>query len=155
MVTEIIVIGGSGERVGKTRLATQLLLRLSAKRRIIALRVCALDEPCEMQIAECPPDCETQDSRLLIAGSVAVVRVTVQRPHFRSGLARGIQAARRLDAGTLMIISTLAGVEMKSPIDSWFVSGDGDWDPTAYLHRNRADHILTSSDVRTSRESGR
>lgn len=107
-----------------------------------------------MHVAVCPPNCVQQDARLLMAGSSAVLRVTVQKSQVRTGLARGIQAARRLNAETLIIVSTLAGVEMKSRIDSWFVSGDGEWDPSAFLHRNRADHILTSKDVRDSSGDG-
>jgi hypothetical protein len=147
----IIVVGGSASNVGKTTLAVSFVRAFSEFESAVAMKVSVRERPCETRVlifgassnAEHRKDCD----RFVEAGAKAVVWVTVQRGQVRSGLAAGLRAARALRPGVLVVESTSAGIELKIPIDSYFIAGEGEWKPWAFLHRNRAHHVLSTADV--------
>lgn len=146
----VVVVGGSASNVGKTTLAAHFVSCSSRRGRVVAMKVSVHEKPTEMRVLVLQPGeaGHRKDSdRFVEAGASAVIWVTVQRPDVRRGLAAGLREARRRRPDTLVVESTSAGIEMRSEIDSYFVAGDGDWKPWAYLHRNRAHHVLTSADV--------
>jgi len=147
----IVVVGGSASNVGKTTLAVQLIGPLAAAGRTVAVKVSVRERPCETRVLLLRRGDEAEHrrdtGRLLAAGAECVVWVTVHRPAVRSGLARGLAAARRLRPANVFIESTSAGIELHRISEAWFVAGAGEWKPWADLHRRRADHVLTTEDV--------
>lgn len=147
----VVVVGGSASNVGKTTLAAALTRAAAAQGRAVAMKVSVREKPCETQVVVFRPGDDSshrKDSeRFIDSGAAAVVWVTVQRARVRKGLAAALRAARALRPDVLVIESTSAGIELKIPIDSYFIAGEGEWKPWAYLHRNRAHHVLTTSDV--------
>ena len=148
---KIVVVGGSASNVGKTTLAVQLIGPLAAAGRTVAVKVSVRETPCETRVLVLRRGEEAEHrkdtGRLLAAGAECVVWVTVHRPAVRSGLARGLAAARRLRPASIFIESTSAGIELRRISDSWFVAGEGEWKPWADKHRRRADHVLRTDDV--------
>lgn len=148
---KIVVVGGSASNVGKTTLAARLIGQHAAGAPTVAVKVSVREQPCETTVLTLRPgeDAEhRQDSgKLLDAGADCVVWVTVQRAAVRTGLARGLAAARRLRPATVVMESTSAGIELRRITESWFVAGEGEWKPWADRHRRRADHVVRSEDI--------
>ncbi len=148
---KIVVVGGSASNVGKTTLAARLIRRHAARTPTIAVKVSVRENPCETRILTLRPGDEAehrQDTgKLLDAGALCVVWVTVNRAAVRTGLARGLATARRMRPATVVVESTSAGIELRRISDSWFVAGDGEWKPWADRHRRRADHVVRSAEV--------
>jgi Mrp family chromosome partitioning ATPase len=151
----VIVVGGSASNVGKTTLAVHLAARARREGDVVAMKVSVRERPCETRVLVLGTgkgQHRKDSDRFADAGASAIVWVTVNRANVRRGLASGLREARRRRPRTLVIESTSAGIEMRSAIESYFVAGDGEWKPWAYLHRNRAHHVLTCADV--ARETG-
>ncbi|MGH7707538.1 MAG: hypothetical protein ACREM8_00395 [Vulcanimicrobiaceae bacterium] len=148
---KIVVVGGSASNVGKTTLAARLIREHAAVAPTVALKVSVRENPCETRVLTLRPGEEAEHRRdsgtLLGAGADCVVWVTVNRAAVRSGLARGLAAARRQRPATVVVESTSAGIELHRICDSWFVAGEGPWKPWAERHRRRADHVVRSEDV--------
>ncbi len=148
---KIVVVGGSASNVGKTTLAARLVREHAANAPTVAMKVSVREKPCETTLITLRPGEEVDHRRdsgtLLDAGARCVVWVTVQRPAVRTGLARGLAAARRLRPATIVVESTSAGIELRRIDDSWFVAGEGEWKPWADRHRRRADHVVHSDDI--------
>jgi molybdopterin-guanine dinucleotide biosynthesis protein len=148
---KIVVVGGSASNVGKTTLASRLIRQHAGGESTVALKVSVREKPCETTVLTLRSGEEAEHrrdtGRLLDAGAECVVWVTVNRGAVRSGLARGLAAARRLRPSTVVVESTSAGIELQRINDSWFVAGEGDWKPWAERHRRRADHVVLSEEV--------
>jgi hypothetical protein len=147
----VVVVGGSASNVGKTTLAVALTRAAAARGRAVAMKVSVREKPCETRVLIFRPGDDASHrkdtERFIESGAAAVVWVTVQRARVRDGLAAGLRAARALLPESLVIESTSAGIELRIPIESYFIAGEGEWKPWAYLHRNRAHHVLTTADV--------
>jgi molybdopterin-guanine dinucleotide biosynthesis protein len=147
----IVVVGGSASNVGKTTLAARLVGEHAAAGPTVAVKVSVREKPCETTVLVFRPGEEIEHRRdsgkLLDAGAGRVVWVTVQRAAVRTGLARGLAAARAFRPATVVVESTSAGIELRRIADSWFVAGEGEWKPWADRHRRRADHVVSSDDV--------
>ena len=146
----VIVVGGSGSKVGKTTLACRLVLEYT-EAPTVAMKV-TIHEGGEMPriTAVTQDDLATDrgDSRrLLAAGASAVVFVTTGRDVVRSAIAQGLRAARRMRPQLLVIESTAAGVHLNRASESWFVAGDEPWKPWAHLHLAKATHRRHARDV--------
>ena len=149
----LLVVGGSASNVGKTALAEFLVARESSVARTVAMKVSVREKPCELSVvilADAGDAGHRRDSaRLLEAGDIAVVWVTVSRREVRSGLGAGLRRARVARPDVLVIESTSAGIELKRIDESFFVAGEGEWKPWAEKHMHRADRVLTSEQVTT------
>jgi hypothetical protein len=147
----IVVVGGSASNVGKTTLATRLIRRHASRARTVAVKVSVRERPCDTTVLVLRPadDAEhrSDTGKLLGAGAECVVWVTVSRTAVRTGLARGLAAARRLRPEVVVFESTSAGIELRRIDDSWFIAGAGDWKPWAERHRRRAHYVVGSDDV--------
>lgn len=147
----LLVVGGSASNVGKTALAEFLVAHESSAARTVAMKVSVREKPCEMSVVilEDAGDAghRRDSARLLEAGAVAVVWVTVSRPEVRRGLGAGLLRARGARPEVLVIESTSAGIELKRIDDSFFVAGEGEWKPWADKHLRRANRVLTSEQV--------
>lgn len=148
---KIVVVGGSASNVGKTTLAARLIGKHVADAPTVAVKVSVREKPCETTVLTLRPgeafEHRRDSGKLLEAGADCVVWVTVARAAVRTGLARGLAAARRLRPATVVVESTSAGIELRRINDSWFVAGDGEWKPWAERHRRRADHVVRSEDI--------
>src|ERR1700736_4729560 len=116
------------------------------------MKVSVRERPCETRVLVLGPadaaEHRKDSSRLLEGGATHVVWVTVQRAHVRAGLAAGLRAVRALRPQAVVIESTSAGIELRGPAESWFIAGDGAWKPWAHRHRERANVVLTTAEVR-------
>lgn len=151
---KVVVIGGSSANVGKTTFGVQVARQASHSQRSAALIVDVQDRPVETNVrvvTDIGVEQYGEADRYLTAGVAAVICVTVSWSHVRHGLAAGLWRARVTRPDVLIIDSTAAGIEMKSRIDSYFIAGTDEWTSWAYLHRNRADHVLSPEDVRRAR----
>jgi hypothetical protein len=148
---KIVVVGGSASNVGKTTLAARLIREHAGGTPTVAVKVSVREKPCETRVLTLRPGDEAEHRRdtgkLLDAGAQCVVWVTVNRAAVRSGLARGLAAARTLRPATVVLESTSAGIELRRISDSWFVAGEGEWKPWADRHRRRADHVVRSEEI--------
>ncbi|MEO7038502.1 MAG: hypothetical protein ABI186_00555 [Candidatus Elarobacter sp.] len=151
IMMKIVVVGGSASNVGKTTLAARLVGRHAADAPTVAVKVSVRERPCETTVLTLRPGEDVEHRRdsgkLLEAGAECVVWVTVQRAAVRTGLARGLAAARSFRPATVVLESTSAGIELRRITDSWFVAGEGEWKPWADRHRLRADHVVRSEDI--------
>ncbi|HEY4432954.1 MAG TPA: hypothetical protein VGM99_01010, partial [Candidatus Cybelea sp.] len=126
----IVVVGGSASNVGKTTLAATLIRDSALSGTTVAVKVSVREAPCETTLRVLRPADDPGHShdtgRLLGAGAACVIWVTVARRNVRSGLARGLAAARSRRPRTVVFESTSAGIELRRIDDSWFVAGSGE-----------------------------
>ncbi len=153
----VIVIGGSGSKVGKTTLACHLIRRAALRGSVAGLKIStqAHRHQCELSMYAQPAGASNHDTdRYLLAGADVALLLDAGVDNFRTHLAAGLRTARTLRPLTLIIESTSAGAELSLPHDSWFVAGTTPWKPAAGKHFERAAHIVEPHELRIFAHAG-
>lgn len=148
---QIIVVGGSASKVGKTTLACHFIAEAAKRGSVVGLKVSAHERRRRHEITtftRAPRHVAFHDTdRYLVAGAHVALWLEAGTDDFRDHLAIALRRVRKFHSDTLVIESTSAGAELVSPHASWFVAGTSPWKPRAIRHFVRATGIVQTHEL--------